>query len=744
VIATLLTEESLALLDHVADGVAVTRAGGTIAYCSRPLAAMLGQQAKHTDQVSIFCLVESVAPEALGGLHERTLSSGRVQRIMVRCIVNEVQARVVMRRAIFQDVHCVVWSFEDVSEGRETLPDFAVLASAIQEGSSRPEFAAQRAEFGFWDVKVESDELTWWNDWCNQHDIDPCSGAGHGARWDATIHPDDLAGTNGYHDVIAGRSEIYEAEFRVRTRSGAWLWISSRGMATARDADGKALRLTGVTIDIDARKRTALALRESEARLEAVVWGTELGLWEVRADGSCWWFNDWCELHGIEPYDNGREQRVWLERIHPADAPLYKKLSEEAMHGITDHYVVEFRIMAREGGWRWVHERGRVTQRDPSGEYLVMVGVCLDVDAHKRMEIAVRESEARLATILETMREGVVLVDGEGCVEFTNPAFDRMFGHEHATLKGIPFLKLLDFAQDLETRAIDRWLARFSARGGTRAINLRRADGGEFSGEILTGSIEVSGSKKTLYVVQDVSERKQLEKEITESAHRERRRLGSDLHDGLGQELTGISLMLRSVALRVETGGGDARSVLDDTIALVNHAIQTTRKMAMGLSPVTLERGGIAAALGTLAAWSRSTLGCEVRLRLSTSGDFGIDEAGATNLYMIAQEAILNAAKHGRARSILVSLSTAKQLINLVISDDGIGVGTAGSRGVAPGRGMGLKIMRYRAGVLGGTLQVKRRKGGGTRVHCVCPLGRRSSEPDSLPAGSVRVARITA
>jgi len=857
-IAALLTEESLALLDHVADGVAVTRADGKIAYSSRPLAAMLGQQAKHTDTTSIFCLVQNLAHEQLSDLHERVLSTGMVQRGMVHCVVNDLQARVVMRRAIFQDVHCVVWSFEDVSDNLDTLPDFTVLASAIEQGRAHPELAAQRTNFGFWDVAVENDELTWWNDWCLQRDIEPCSGAGHSARWDKTIHPDDLAATNGYQEVVAGRSEVYEAEFRVRTRSGGWLWVSSRGMATARDAAGRALRITGVTIDIDARKRAAAALRESELRLEAVVWGTEIGLWEIRADGSCWWLNDWCELHGIEPYDNGREQRTWLERIHPEDAPLYKRLSEEAMRGTTDHYVIEFRIKARDGGWRWVLERGRVTQRDDTGEYLVMVGVCLDIDerkemeaalreaeqryeiavdaahlpvweldlrtgnlhandhwhsalgyepgqlspdltpdrwrmgvhrddlpriaqlldqanpnrteffevemrvltrggvfkwfiargravaedaesqaqkvvgisldidARKRMEIAVRDSEARLATILETMREGVVLVDADGHIEFTNPAFDRMFGHRNGALTGVPVLQLLDLPRGLKARAIDRWLARFGARGGTHSINFRRADGGEFYCEILTGSIEVSGAKKTLYVVQDVSERKQLEKEITESTHRERRRLGSDLHDGLGQELTGIALLLRSIARGIAPGDGEPRPDLDDIIGLVNHAIQTSRTIAMGLSPVTLERGGIAAALGTLAAWSRSTLGCEVRLRYSTDSNTGIDEAGATHLYFIAQEAILNAVKHGRASSILVSLSTAEQLINLVISDDGIGIGAVPGSGAAPGRGMGLKIMQYRAGVLGGSLQVKRRKGGGTRVHCICPLGRRS------------------
>ena len=101
----------------------------------------------------------------------------------------------------------------------------------------------------------------------------------------------------------------------------------------------------------------------------------------------------------------------------------------------------------------------------------------------------------------------------------------------------------------------------------------------------------------------------------------------------------------------------------------------------------------------------------------------------------------MNAAKHGRAGSILVSLSTASQGVNLVISDDGIGIGADPGGGAAMGRGMGLKIMQYRVGILGGSLQVKRRKGGGTRVHCICPLGRRSVDS---AADAVQGARAPA
>jgi signal transduction histidine kinase len=254
-------------------------------------------------------------------------------------------------------------------------------------------------------------------------------------------------------------------------------------------------------------------------------------------------------------------------------------------------------------------------------------------------------------------------------------------------------------------------------RGGKRDMLFRRRDGSQFAGEVLSAAIELSGEKRILIVVQDVSERKQLESEIVEITNRERRRLGADLHDGLGQELTGISLMLRSLAKRAGTAAFDVAPELDEIIALVNHAIQSARKMALGISPVTLERGGLLPALQTLMIWSRASYNIDVRLRLSIRSPLLIGESAAAHLYLIVQEAINNAVKHGRARSITVSLRSNRALVSLSITDDGVGIAETAARGA----GMGLKLMEYRSAVIGGVFKIKRLPDGGTRIRSVSP-----------------------
>lgn len=730
----------------------------------------------------------------------------------------------------------------DVDERHRTV-------HALERSESRFAHAVWGTSVGFWDLDVGTDTVHWWNDWCATVDLDPCEGARHSLRWSEDVHPDDdvLFGKM-YEAVIEGRSDIYEAEYRMRTRAGNWRWILSRGRATARDNAGRAIGLAGVTIDIDARKRAELALRESEeryelavnaaqlpvweldvrtdafkgnvywhkaagyeltepqahervetwlsdihpedvpkhayvwldhandptafhetefrirtpaggykwlldrgrvverdmhglplrvvgialdidsrkrielalrdseARLEAALWGADLGLWEWKPeDDSLLWLSDWPMRYGIDAAQRTIRRQEWLARVHPLDRRKYAADDRVLIHDGRNSAESDYRILSSQGDWRWVNVRTRVIERDAAGRPLRIVGACIEVDSRRRAEQLLRTQ----AMILETMREGVVLVDLNGRIEFTNPAFDRMFGRRSDEFAGTSVLDLLNTKQRGQSPplAVDGLLEQYNGRGGRRDMPFRRPDGSQFAGEVLSAGIELSGENKILVVVQDVSERKQLEAQIIEIANRERRRLAGDLHDGLGQELTGISLMLRSLAKRTGVAAAHSAPELDEIIALVNHAIQSTRKMALGISPVTLQRGGLLAALETLTAWSRDSYSIDVRLRPMVRWPLLIDESTATHLYLIAQEAINNAAKHGRARSVVVTLRISRALVYLSIADDGVGIADVPVRGA----GMGLKIMEYRSNMIGGAVQIKRPPAGGTRIRCVCP-----------------------
>jgi two-component system, NarL family, sensor histidine kinase UhpB len=209
------------------------------------------------------------------------------------------------------------------------------------------------------------------------------------------------------------------------------------------------------------------------------------------------------------------------------------------------------------------------------------------------------------------------------------------------------------------------------------------------------------------------------EREIIEIAQREQQRIGNDLHDGLGQDLTGIALMLRAIGAQLRKEGSSVCSDIDDVIGLVNAAIENTRALARGLSPVGSERDALSTALQALAGRATERYGIPVTFQSRTSHSPQIDQKSATHLYRIAQEALTNAMRHGRATRVKILLSASGNRLRLNVTDNGRGFG-----GGAPnaGDGLGLKIMHHRAEMLAGRLSFSACASGGTVVRFYCPL----------------------
>jgi len=137
-------------------------------------------------------------------------------------------------------------------------------------------------------------------------------------------------------------------------------------------------------------------------------------------------------------------------------------------------------------------------------------------------------------------------------------------------------------------------------------------------------------------------------------------------------------------------------------VGLVNQSIETARSLARGLLPVSTENGGLPTALRTLAARSRDLYRFQVNFRSDVADDVALGEASASHLYRIAQEALTNAARHGRATAVEVFLRVSTLNFLLEIVDNGIGTAEGGRSA----SGMGLKIMKYRASMIGARFEI--------------------------------------
>lgn len=202
----------------------------------------------------------------------------------------------------------------------------------------------------------------------------------------------------------------------------------------------------------------------------------------------------------------------------------------------------------------------------------------------------------------------------------------------------------------------------------------------------------------------------------------EQNRIASEIHDGLGQELTGLALSLRALATRVERRGEALAEELDDLAKLATHCIEGSQRMVRGLSPISDAGGSLESALQGLARRA-SMSGTQVSFR--TRGDVQLvtRTAVSDHIYRIAQEAVQNALKHAAAASIDIELWADKARAGLSVTDDGRGLShdAAHAHDAAHG-GLGMRTMHFRASAIGGTLSIESPRGGGTLVRCEAPL----------------------
>ena len=226
---------------------------------------------------------------------------------------------------------------------------------------------------------------------------------------------------------------------------------------------------------------------------------------------------------------------------------------------------------------------------------------------------------------------------------------------------------------------------------------------------------EVTASNVEL--LREIGERKRLEKELVEITEKERRRIGQNLHDDLGQLLTGIAFMTQSLAEKLAEGSVPEVSDAARIQALVNQAIRHTRVLSRDLTSAELDETDLAASLQALARHVGGLF--EASCRFRSEGTIpSLSEGVARQLFYIAQEAATNAIKHGRPRHVWIVLAGLPDRLSLTIRNDGLafpGVPAANT-------GMGLRIMNYRARVIGAALEVGTDRESGTVVHCALPI----------------------
>jgi signal transduction histidine kinase len=261
---------------------------------------------------------------------------------------------------------------------------------------------------------------------------------------------------------------------------------------------------------------------------------------------------------------------------------------------------------------------------------------------------------------------------------------------------------------------VQQWLAEEIKDGdlATAEWDFVNAGGQRLRLEISSLLVQRAGSGPEVEsVARDITERSRLEREILETSNREQRRIGHDLHDGVCQQLAAIAYRMDILGDELEEKGVSESSEAGRIGSLLNEAIQQTRGVARGLFPVRLAESGLESALEELATNTNNLFKVQCRFKCEQPLP-PLDSNLSLHLYYIAQEAMSNAVRHGKATQVNITIAGVRERFTLEIQDNGTGFRLP----LTDSSGMGIRIMRYRARVIGATLNLKSEPNQGTQI----------------------------
>ena len=523
------------------------------------------------------------------------------------------------------------------------------------------------------------------------------------------------------------------------------------------DEAGKVCGCIGVFLDISQRKAAERSLRESEDRFRTLASHAPVGIFMSNPNGDSIYVNEcWCAMTGLKPAE--AQGKDWIKAVHPDDRERIIAGWSEAVSR-SDSSNVEFRFMRPDGVVTWVY--GTAIQiRNPGGELAGYIGTVVDITERKLAETALHQAKdelarsnewlekrvrertvdliqansaleaeivarkqaelvhTQLAAIVEFSSDAILSKTPEGIITSWNRGAQRMFGYAAEEIIGRSVSQLIppDRADEMNL-LLEGLLSREELIESFETVRLRK-DGKPVYVSLTISSIRDETGRVTgvSSIMQDISERKRLEAEILQVSEREQRRIAEDLHDGLGQQLGGISCLSDVLKKNLAEQASPEAEAAAKISRLLTVAMAQTRSLARGLHPVAPEANGLMSALEDLAARVTDLfkVTCEFECPETVLVE---DNTMATHLYRIAQEAVTNALKHGRAQRIKIGLFSTPERVILEVDDDGIGL-----RSERHSKGLGLRIMNHRAGMIGGHFVVQKKSDGGSVAICTVQI----------------------
>lgn len=330
----------------------------------------------------------------------------------------------------------------------------------------------------------------------------------------------------------------------------------------------------------------------------------------------------------------------------------------------------------------------------------------------------VREIESRLTELVRRSADVIAVVNGEGTLSFVSPAAAALLGLAPEAAVGGAAANLLGSENSAR---LGEFLEQFAAsEEAVREIEFSRAlEQGQSRLVRVVASNQMRNPLLAgiVLTVRNVTAERAAERELLEAACRERHRLSSELHEGLGQDLTGISMLVQNLASAVKRGEGDVPRMFDEVSSLVRRTISFTRDLASWFSPIEVSQGSLSLAFERLAADASTRFGIEV-FSHSQPAEIVVPEFTAEHLYRVAYEAIVNASRHSGCSYVAIELQRYPEGLQLSVSDDR----DAAAAAAGASDGLAINMITHRVRLLGGALRFDTPASGGVQLLIDVPM----------------------
>lgn len=277
------------------------------------------------------------------------------------------------------------------------------IKTNLQQEKERLELILRGVGLGTWDWYIPTDKITYNEQWINNLGFQEEELQGNSNVWKERVHPDDLLRmSKNINDHLAGNTAVYRLEHQMKTKEGKWIWVLEIGKVVERDKHGNAIRMVGISINIQPTKELEARLNEQKLHLELVMRNANLGTWDwyIKEDK---WVRDehWYHMLGYEPGELAEETEVWTQITYLEDIPMVKEALYNHLEGKTDSFRCEHRVLHKDGRCLWMLGGGIVIERDEDGKPLRMIGMLQDITFLKEKEKELNQQKERLELTIQ-------------------------------------------------------------------------------------------------------------------------------------------------------------------------------------------------------------------------------------------------------------------------------------------------------------------------------------------------------